>query len=121
MDVLEENLPEDTLLFVKLHYVVKDSIDLSKYKKVKTFPTEYETYEFLSIADCLITDYSSVMFDYANLEKKVILYAYDEEDYMNGRSVYTSIHDTPFSIARTEEEVIDEINKLDIYKSYKTF
>ena len=121
LDYLEENINDDTVVYVKLHYVVKDSIDLGKYKKIKEFPKEYETYEFLSIADSLITDYSSVMFDYANLEKKVILYAYDENDYMNGRSVYTSIHDTPFSIATTEEEVGYEIENINVHPSYKEF
>ena len=121
LDSLEERLLDNNVVYVKLHYVVKDSIDLSKYKKIKAFPSNYETYEFLSIADCLITDYSSVMFDYANVEKKIILYAYDEEDYMNGRSVYTSIHNTPFSIAKTEEGVIDEIERIDEFNSYKDF
>ena len=40
-------------------------------KLIKAFPKEYETYDFLNACDVLVTDYSSVFFDYANLKKKM--------------------------------------------------
>lgn len=121
LDNINESLAEDEVLYVKLHNLVNDSIDLKKYDKVKMFPKEYETYEFLNIADCLITDYSSVMYDFANTDKKIILYAYDEKEYMSGRSVYSSIYDMPFDIAKTEQKVINEIKNINVHKSYKEF
>ena len=114
-------LSEDEVMYVKLHNLVKDGINLDDYDKVELFPNEYETYEFLNIADCLITDYSSVMFDFANTNRKIILYAYDEKEYMNGRSVYSSIHDMPFDIVKTEKEVVKEIKNIDFHKSYDQF
>ena len=121
LNSINEALSEDEILYVKLHNLVNDFIDLKKYDRVKMFPKEYETYEFLNIADCLITDYSSVMYDFANTDKKIILYAYDEEEYMNGRSVYSSIHEMPFNITRTEQEVINEIKDLSTNNSYREF
>lgn len=84
-------LTKEQLLFVNLHNFVKKSLDFNKYKRIKSFPDGYETYEFLSIADCLITDYSSVFFDFANTRRKIILFAYDQKDYFSTRGTYFSI------------------------------
>ena len=69
---MEILLQEDIIVFVKLHYLAQSSINLKGFKKVRLFPDKFETYDFLNIADCLITDYSSVMFDFINAEKKNI-------------------------------------------------
>ena len=42
---------------------------------------------FLNMCDVLITDYSSVMYDFANSGKKIILFAYDIEDYAGSRGM----------------------------------
>ena len=118
---INNNLKDDELLFIKLHNLVRDGIDIEKYDKVRMFPNDFETYEFLNIADCLITDYSSVMYDFANTDKKIILYAYDEEEYMNGRSIYSSIHDMPFEIVKTEKEVVNALSDLNNKKSFEKF
>ena len=118
---INNNLKDDELLFIKLHNLVRDGIDIEKYDKVRMFPNDFETYEFLNIADCLITDYSSVMYDFANTDKKIILYAYDEKEYMIGRSIYSSIHDMPFEIVKTEKEVVNALSDLNNKKSFEKF
>ncbi|PTI73506.1 CDP-glycerol glycerophosphotransferase family protein, partial [Staphylococcus succinus] len=67
---LDDYIDDDTILYVKLHDYEKQAIK-STYKNVKFFPNEYETYEFLTASDALITDYSSVMFDYLNFKKPI--------------------------------------------------
>jgi CDP-glycerol glycerophosphotransferase (TagB/SpsB family) len=62
-------------------------------------------------ADGLITDYSSVMFDYANLDRPIVLYADDWEVYRATRGVYLDLlsgrpGETPGAVARSEEELI---------------
>lgn len=115
---LEENLKENQVLYVKLHNLVNDKINFEKYKKVKLFPKDCETYEFLAISDALITDYSSVMFDYLNCNKKIILYTYDLEEYINGRSVYFDIQTLPFPMCTTLEEVYKELKKINKTHNY---
>lgn len=78
-------------MFVKLHNYMNNAIDFSIYSHIKPFPDIYESYAFLSIADCLITDYSSVFFDFANTGRKIILFAYDKEDYLKQRGLYISL------------------------------
>lgn len=110
LEKLDKNMKEEQILYVNLHPFVGESIDYSKFKHVKRFPKCYETYEFLSIADCLITDYSSVFFDFANTHKKIILFTYDEEEYFEERGLYIPLNSLPFPKVKTIEELIKEIN-----------
>lgn len=119
---LEKKLPENYVVFVKLHNYTNSLIDYKNFKKIYAFPSnEYETYEFLNIADSLITDYSSVFFDYANTGKKIILYVYDKEEYLSNRGLYLEFDKLPFSIVTNTDEVIKELKNIDEYDDYSEF
>lgn len=107
---MESRLNDDVVVFVKLHHLAMSSIELDDFEKIRPFPYEFETYDFLNIADCLITDYSSVMFDYLNTGKKIFLYTYDKEEYMAGRSIYTNIDDLPFASFDTPKLLCEALN-----------
>lgn len=115
---MEAKLNDNIVVYVKLHNYVKQTLDLNKLNKIKEIPHEYETYEFLNIADCLITDYSSVLFDFMNTQKKIILYAYDLDKYIDERGMYLDFKSLPFSLTYNSIELIDEINNIDIYQDY---
>lgn len=106
---LESKLDDDTVVFVKLHHLAAGEIDLEGFSKIREFPADYETYDFLSIADGLITDYSSVMFDFASTGKGIYLYTYDREEYMAGRSVYFDIDELPFFATDDIHALVNEI------------
>ncbi|MGO2206159.1 CDP-glycerol glycerophosphotransferase family protein [Staphylococcus xylosus] len=121
---LDEYLDENTVLYVKLHDFEKQEIKRT-FNKVKFFPNEYETYEFLTASDGLITDYSSVMFDYLNLKKPIILYAYDIEEYRANRGLYKNIEEYPFynvstldGLEKAIEKLEDEVNYKDLINEY---
>ncbi len=116
---MEENLSENQILYVNLHPIEKATVDFSNYNKVKPFPSEYETYEFLSISDMLVTDYSSVFFDFLNTRKKIILYTYDKESYLEDRGLYMGLEQLPFPIVNNVEELIKEINSKKDYDETK--
>lgn len=107
LDVLDRCLDEDQLLLVKLHPFVGNGLNLSGYQHIQKFPEGYDTYEVLNMCDVLITDYSSVMYDFANSGKKIILFAYDIEDYAGSRGMYEDIRTYPFPLVRTPKEVAD--------------
>lgn len=115
---IEKNVNDDTVVFVKLHNYSQYSIDFSKLKKVRPFSSKYETYEFLNVADCLITDYSSVMFDFAVTGRKVVLYCYDAQQYLEERGMYLDFYKLPFRFATTETQLISEINNVNDYEPY---
>ncbi|MDB1654214.1 CDP-glycerol glycerophosphotransferase family protein [Enterococcus durans] len=57
--------------------------------------------------DILITDYSSIFFDYALLKKPVILFNYDEKEYSIERGFYVSLDDLPLFKAQNVDMLID--------------
>src|SRR5699024_5645729 len=74
------------------------------------------------ISDILITDYSSVFFDYANLKRPILFYTYDLEKYRDTlRGFYIDIEkDVPGPLLQTTEEVINAIINIDqIQEEYK--
>lgn len=117
---LDECLDDDTVVFVKMHHLAKGKISVDDLKKIREFPSDYETYDFLSAADSLITDYSSVMFDFANTGRSIYLYTYDKDEYMSGRSMYFDISELPFFASGSLDELVNEI-KLDKTYDYKSF
>ncbi len=121
LDTLEEKLEADNLIYLKIHNLANVQIDYKKYSKIRPFPNEYETYRFLNIADCLVTDYSSVMFDFANTGKKIILYTYDFEEYTNNRGFYINMKDLPFPMVYNEQELCEELQDLNSNVCYEQF
>lgn len=67
----------------------------------------------LAIADICMSDYSSVAFEYAIMEKPIIFFAYDLEDYIDERGMYFTYDEiTPGPVCKTTDEVIDYIKAL---------
>ncbi|MEU5215988.1 bifunctional glycosyltransferase family 2 protein/CDP-glycerol:glycerophosphate glycerophosphotransferase [Streptomyces sp. NPDC020807] len=78
-------------------------VDVSRYPSVE---------ELCLASDALITDYSSIMFDYANLDRPIVTYADDWEMYRTCRGVTFDLlsgepGDTPGVVATTEEELVE--------------
>jgi CDP-glycerol glycerophosphotransferase len=66
--------------------------------------------EYLLVSDALLADYSSSMFDFMLTGKPVFLYTPDLENYKNSeRGFYFDIEETPFSIGRTSDGVLENI------------
>ncbi len=108
---LDHKLKSSQVLYVKLHPFVKKSIDYSQLVHVREFPGNYETYDFLNASDLLITDYSSIMFDYAVSKKKIILFTYDRKEYLGDRGIYIGLDEMDLPKVNTVDELIAEINK----------
>lgn len=118
---LDKLIDDDTILFVKLHSLNNKRINYAEFEHIEEFPSAYETYEFLNAADCLITDYSSVFFDYANTGRKIILYGYDKERYLSDKGMYMDFDSLPFTFAQNVDELFSEISSLDSYTDYSKF
>ena len=107
---IDESLNDNQLLYAKLHPNNHKKINFKKFKHIKAFPKGYETYDILNMANCLITDYSSVFFDYANTKEKIIIFNYDEEEYLKDRELYFPLSELPFPKVQTVEDLIREMN-----------
>lgn len=106
---LDSQLHDDEVLYVNLHPLAKSSLSFDQYRHIRNFPKNYETYEFLSICDCLITDYSSVFFDFAPSGRKIVLFTYDYEEYLSDRGTYFSLLDFPFPKVSDVPQLISEL------------
>lgn len=106
---LEHQLSEHQLFFVKLHQKTMETLDLSAYRKIRVVPMEYDTYEFLNASDVLVTDYSSVMFDYTVTGRKIILFPYDKEEYETGRGFYFPLEELPFPQVTSVNALVEEL------------
>lgn len=106
---LDSLMSDDEVLLVKLHLYTKKSINMKGFKHIAEFPEGFETYDVLNTADCLITDYSSVFFDFANTKKKIILFSYDEEKYFENRGVYIQLSELPFPNVKTAKDLYSEL------------
>lgn len=124
LDYLDENLRDDQILYVNLHHRVSDSLDYSVFKHIKQFPPTVDSYKLLALTDALITDYSSVFYDYLALRKQIVLYCADYNLYREKRGTYMNLMDLPFDKALTKEAVLEAINRGKIYDDeavYKEF
>lgn len=106
---LDKILADDEIVYLNLHPIAKKDVDFTTFKHIRNFPSEYETYDFLNCAECLVTDYSSVFYDYAVTGKKIILFTFDEEDYFADRGVYKPLSELPFTKVKTVEDLLSEM------------
>lgn len=118
---MDKKLNTNQVMYVKLHSLVGNKVNFSMFKNIKAFPVKYETYEFLSIADTLITDYSSVFFDFANTGRQIILFAYDQEEYLLNRGLYISMEELPFPIVKDVNELCELLSNGKKEVSYDEF
>ena len=108
---IDAKLNQNQVLLVKLHVFNQQNIDFSDFEHIQPFPEGYEIYDVLNMAECLITDYSSVFFDFANTRRKIIIFNYDEDEYMKDRGTFFPISDLPFPKVQTVSDLIDEMNR----------
>ena len=104
-----EAMGPDDVLFVNLHFLIGNNINLGKFEAVHLFPVEYETYDFLAACDVLISDYSSVSMDFAGTGRDIILYLYDYDQYKADKGFYLDVKDLPFKKAYDSEELKDAL------------
>jgi CDP-ribitol ribitolphosphotransferase len=103
-------------LYNNIRFGIEKAYDLDKYPGFAyDLSPMREINDLLFITDILITDYSSLIFDYALVNKPIIFFAYDLEDYEDGRGMYF-----PFSayiygrVCRDTDQLLDAIQAEDM-------
>ena len=109
-DELDLKLKDNQIFYIKLHNYNSSRIDCSKYKHIIEAPSQYDNYELQNACDLLITDYSSVFFDFAVSRRKIILFQYDQEEYLSTRGVCIPLEELPFPIVLDVDSLVKEIN-----------
>ncbi len=111
-----EAMGDEYVLVLKYHPFTKgedtfsDELKALWGDKVFLCPKEIGIDTAMCAADILVSDYSSLVFEYSLLDRPMIFFAYDLEEYDNSRSYYYNYKDfVPGPIASTDDEVIDYI------------
>ena len=101
---------------IRLHPRLRDA----KFKNNSLINMSYypDAEELLMAADVLVTDYSSVMWDFSFSKKPVFLFATDINDYQVKRGFYIPPDEWPFPLASTNDEMVENIRNFE-YESYQ--
>jgi CDP-glycerol glycerophosphotransferase (TagB/SpsB family) len=111
---LEASLPDEYMLGVRMHPAVAGKMEFDDDICNLSF---YDTEPVLSICDMLITDYSSIIFDFALLERPMLFYAPDLEDYEKDRGFYFDYSSfIPGPLCMTKQSLVEEIVNYDYQK-----
>ncbi|GIN85362.1 CDP-glycerol:poly(glycerophosphate) glycerophosphotransferase [Heyndrickxia sporothermodurans] len=116
LHLLREKLGNDYVVILRMHYLVAENLDLSAFENFAyDFSNHADINELYIIADILITDYSSVFFDYGNLKRPMLFFVYDIESYRdNLRGFYFDFEEqAPGPLLKTTEEIIENIKSLE--------
>lgn len=116
LDKLKDEFSEEYIILIRTHYFIANKLDLSNYKGFAIDVSKYDDIaELYLISDILITDYSSVFFDFANLKRPILFFTYDLDKYEHVlRGFYIDIHkDVPGPLLFSTEEVINNIKNID--------
>lgn len=112
---LKAALGDEYIIILRMHYLVAENFDLEAFKGFAfDFSKHEDIQDLYLISDLLITDYSSVFFDYANLKRPMIFFTYDLEEYKEDiRGFYFDFEQkAPGPLVETTEEVIESIKRL---------
>jgi teichoic acid glycerol-phosphate primase len=125
IDQLYKSLKDEYVLFIRLHPSVSISeINYFVYQDfVFDFSNKASINDLIVVSDLLITDYSSIPFEYAILEKPMIFYPYDLEKYQENPGIWAKYEDiVPGPVAFLTKDILRYIKSNDFdYEKYRAF
>ncbi len=120
LNAMKDKLGEDYVVLLRMHVIVNNRIQIED--SLQDFVYNVSGYpdiqELLLATDILITDYSSVMFDFANTGKPMLFYTYDLENYRDRlRGFYMDLEqEAPGPLVYNTNEIINSIKNIDRIK-----
>ncbi|HET6873118.1 MAG TPA: CDP-glycerol glycerophosphotransferase family protein, partial [Sporolactobacillaceae bacterium] len=109
---MQAALSETYILLLRLHPAVKSGLSLEGMDPqfVFDYTGRHEMNELLFVTDLLITDYSSIPYEFSILGKPMVFFAYDEATYLGERGLWEAYKDmVPGPVVRTTDEVVNVI------------
>ncbi|WP_213422072.1 CDP-glycerol glycerophosphotransferase family protein [Bhargavaea massiliensis] len=109
---MKKEFGDEYIVLLRMHYLVADKVELQGTEGFAYNMSDYpDIRDLYLVADILITDYSSVYFDYSILNKPMLFYMYDIEKYRDKlRGFYFDIEQhVPGPICTTMDELVSSI------------
>ena len=114
---LYEEFSDEYVIILKMHHLVSENLRIDD--ELKDFAIDLSSYddiqELYILADMLITDYSSVFFDYAHSRRPILFFVPDLNHYIeNVRGLYLNMEkELPGPLIKDNDELIDIIKNID--------
>jgi CDP-glycerol glycerophosphotransferase len=113
LDRFAEELGETHLLLVRPHYLNTAVVPPSLRGVVRDVTAVHDVTSLLLLADALVTDYSSLMFDYALLDRPMVFFAPDLDDYSRSRGTYFDLRqEAPGPVVTSQDELFGALADL---------
>ncbi|WP_096437121.1 CDP-glycerol glycerophosphotransferase family protein [Alteribacter populi] len=108
-----QHLTEDYIVLLKLHPTVQTADYEGSYEGFVYDVSQYpDVNHLLLVTDILITDYSSLPFEYALLNRPMIFFPYDIHEYVDERGIWFDYElEVPGPVAYNTEEIVEYIKE----------
>lgn len=113
MRYLRKKIGKEYNVFVKVHPFVYRYAKNDKSLAGLLIPDFVDTNQLLSVVDILITDYSSIFFDFLVTDRPILFYMWDKETYLTERETYFSNDELPGAVLTKVSEVAETILNID--------
>ena len=121
VDHILQQLDKDVLFVYKMHPLLGD-VTLSNHERCINASNE-NLYALMSISSCLISDYSSIIYDYCILSKPILLFVPDIKEYEATTGLNESFYELPLTLCKKEDELVLQLKTLrkddEIYQQMK--
>lgn len=121
IDKLKKSLSSKYVLLFRMHHLTTNQIGLEFDDDVRDVSgKEFNINELMKLSDILISDYSGTIFDYSILEKPIVLFAYDYQEYKDSRGLYLDLDEfLPNCVVKNQQELLNYILNIDYEKECK--
>lgn len=114
IETWEKKLSDKYIILFRTHAFTTKVLNLEFNNFVYDFSKYENVNHLLMISDILITDYSTIVFDYSILERPFFCFGYDYQSYKEERGFYIDLNEEyPNGVQSSEDEVINLISNID--------
>lgn len=100
-------------VILRFHHLLARALDPEALpENVMVVPDDMDTNEILGLTDVLVSDYSSVIFDFAPRNRPIVKYVFDLDAYTSERGLYFGLDEVPGDSCRTPEELAACLERL---------
>ncbi|COE59120.1 CDP-glycerol:poly(glycerophosphate) glycerophosphotransferase [Streptococcus pneumoniae] len=117
---MQQKLGDEYIVLLRMHYFISDILEITEFDGFAYDFSKYnDVNDLYIVSDILITDYSSVFFDFANLKRPILFYTYDLDKYKDElRGFYINMEkDLPGPLLFNTNEVINSIKNINTVSS----
>lgn len=113
-EYLMANIDKDKYqILIKPHQIVYKRLSAEEKESGRYVSYSIDTNELLSAVDILITDYSSIYFDFLLTDRPILFYIPDFKSYENMRGIYFKLEELPGPCAKDLVSLADQINHIE--------